>query len=70
MPETLMASLLDLFNEIEEDRFGWPLQFLHGMINSLPKISNPSCCYPLSRLQGMRFYPFQTDAEVSAALCF
>ena len=32
MPETLMASLLDLFNEIEEDRFGWPLQFLHGMI--------------------------------------
>lgn len=42
MPEPLMASLLDLFNGIEEDRFDWPLQFLHGLVNSLPKTAVPS----------------------------
>ena len=42
MPEPLMASLLDLFNGIEENRTTWPLQFLHGMINSLPKTSEPN----------------------------
>lgn len=42
MPDNLMESLLDLFNGIEEDRLNWPLQFLHGMINSLPKTSEPN----------------------------
>ena len=42
MPDNLIESLLDLFNGIEEDRLNWPLQFLHGMINSLPKTSEPN----------------------------
>ena len=42
LPYALSASLLDLFNGIEEGRSSWPLQFLHGMINSLPKKADPN----------------------------